>query len=76
MQWWTDTGLSHHWVKSYQPPAKGCLLEDYKKNVPAIRVLTLRDLSSAFVLLLLGCAVSLLVFLIEIIRYKFSIRRG
>jgi len=76
MQWWTDTGLSHHWVKSYQPSPKGCLLEDYKKNVPAIRVLTLRDLSSAFVLLLLGCAVSLLVFLIEKIRYKFSIYRG
>ena len=76
MQWWTDTGLVRHWIKSYQPSPKGCLLEDYKKNVPAIRVLTLKDLSSAFVVLLMGCALSLLVFLIEKIRYKFSIRRG
>jgi len=77
MQWWRDTGLALHWIKSYQPSAKGCLLQDYKKNAPRIRVLTLNDLSSAFVLLLLGCAVSLLVFLIEKIRYKISIiRRG
>ena len=77
MQWWRDTGLALHWIKSYQPSAKGCLLQDYKKNAPAIRVLTLRDLSSAFVLLLLGLSLSLLVFLAEKIFYKIStIRRG
>ena len=77
MQWWTDTSLAKYWLKNYQPSPKGCLLQDYKKNVPAIRVLTLKDLSSAFVLLLLGFALSLLVFLIEKIRYKISIsRRG
>lgn len=73
MQWWSDTGLALHWIKSYQPPTKGCLLQDYKKNVPSIRVLTLKDLSSAFVVLLMGCALSFLVFLVEKIRI---IRRG
>ena len=76
MQWWADTGLAMHWVKRYQPSAKGCLLQDYKKNVPAIRVLTLKDLSSAFVLLLFGCSLSLLVFLIEKIRFKIKMHRG
>ena len=77
MQWWSDTGLAMHWVKKYDPPSKACLLQDYKKNVPRIRVLTLKDLSSAFVVLLLGCGVSLLVFLIEKIHFKIvRIRRG
>ena len=70
MQWWSDTGLAGRWLKNYQPSPKGCLIQDYKKNVPAIRVLTLRDLSSAFVLLLLGLSLSLFVFLIEKIRFK------
>jgi len=73
MQWWSDTGLALHWIKSYQPPTKGCLLQDYKKNVPSIRVLTLKDLSGPFLLLLLGCSLSFLVFLVEKIRI---IRRG
>jgi len=77
MQWWRDTGLALRWIESYQPSAKDCLLQDYKKKAPSIRVLTLNDLSSAFVLFLLGCALSLLVFLIEKICYKISIiRRG
>ena len=75
MQWWTDTGLAVHWVKSYQPSAKGCVLEDYKKNAPRIRVLTLEDLSSAFMVLVIGSGVSILVFLIEKIRYKCRIHR-
>ncbi len=69
MQWWTDFGLVIRWLESYQPSTKGCLLKDYKQNAPAIRVLTLKDLSSAFVVLLLGCAISFLAFLIEKIRY-------
>ena len=75
MQWWTDTGLAKYWLQNYQPSPKGCLLQDYKKNVPAIRILTLKDLSSAFVFLLLGCAISLLAFLIEKIRFKINIHR-
>ena len=70
MQWWRDTGLALHWVKSYMPRDKGCLLEDYKKNVPEKRVLNLIDLSSAFVILLFGLSVSLLVFLGEKIYYR------
>ena len=76
MQWWTDTGLAVHWIKSYQPSPKGCVLQDYKKTAPRIRVLTLKDLSSAFVVLVMGSGVSLLVFLIEKIRYKCSIHHG
>ena len=72
MQWWRDTGLTQHWIKSYQPHAKGCLLQDYKNDVPNIRVLTLRDLSSAFAILIMGCAISFLVFLIEKISFKIS----
>lgn len=72
MQWWTDSGLAIHWIKSYQPRDKGCLLEDYKKNAAKQRVLTLVDLSSAFVVLALGCGVSLLVFLLEIWYRKIS----
>ena len=37
----------------------------YKKNVPGKRVLKLIDLSSAFVILLFGLPVSVLVFLAE-----------
>jgi len=69
MQWWSDTGLAMHWIKSNLPSDKGCLFEDYKKNSPAIRVLTLKDLSGAFAVLLMGCALSLLVFLIEKIHF-------
>ncbi len=69
MQWWADTGLAMHWIKRNLPSDKGCLFEDYKKNSPAVRVLTLKDLSGAFVILLMGCALSLFVFLIEKIRF-------
>ena len=75
MQWWVDNGLALHWIKSYLPSAKGCLFEDYKKNAPAIRVLTLKDLSGAFVILLLGCSLSLFVFLIEKIHFYRMMRR-
>lgn len=75
MQWWTDTGLVKHWIKSYQPSAKGCLFDDYKKNAPAIRVLTLKDLSGAFVVLLMGCGLSFFVFLIEKIHYYRTMNR-
>jgi len=61
-------------VKSYQPSAKGCLFDDYKKNAPAIRVLTLEDLSGEFVVLLMGCALSLFAFLIEKIHYYRMVR--
>ena len=74
MQRWTDSGLALHWVKSYQPSAKGCLFDDYKKNAPAIRVLTLEDLSGGFVVLLMGCALSLFAFLIEKIHYYRMVR--
>ena len=73
MQWWRDTGLALHWVKSHMPREKGCLLEDYKKNVPGKRVLNLIDLSSAFVILLFGLSVSVLVFLVE--KMYFMIRQ-
>ena len=72
MQRWTDSGLAMHWIKSYQPRGKGCLLDDYKKNAPKQRVLSLIDLSSAFALLALGYGLSLLVFLLEITRRKIS----
>ena len=75
MQRWTDTGIAKHWIQSYQPSAKGCIFEDYKKNAPSIRVFTLKDLSSAFVVLLIGCTVSLLVFLIEKIHCYRTINR-
>ena len=75
MQRWADSGLALHWVKSYQPSAKGCLFDDYKKNAPAIRVLTLEDLSGEFVVLLMGCALSLFAFLIEKIHhYRMMLR--
>ena len=70
MQRWTDSGLALHWIKNYQPSAKGCLFDDYKKNAPAVRVLTLKDLSGAFVVLLMGCALSLFAFLIEKINHS------
>ncbi len=76
MQGLSDFGLVFHWLKSYQPSTKGCLLKDYKKNAPAIRVLNLKDLSSAFLILLLGCSISFLAFLIEKIRYyKLAVKR-
>ena len=69
IQWWADTGLAIHWIKSYQPSAKGCLFQDYKKNAPALRVFTLKDLSGAFAVLSIGCALSFIVFLVEKIHY-------
>ena len=74
MQWWSDTGLAMHWINSYLPSSKQCLFEDYKKNSPAIRVFTLKDLSGAFVVLLLGCALSLLVVIVEKINFYRTMR--
>ena len=68
MQRWTDSGLAIFWIKKQQPPDQGCVLAgDYDKNVDAgYKALTLIDLSSAFILLLMGYGTSVLQFMFEI----------
>lgn len=56
------------WVKKYRPNTEQCSIENYKKKAAAKQnSLKIMDLLSAFVVLLLGCALSVLVFLVECI---------
>jgi hypothetical protein len=60
-----ENGLFGKWVTAFHPEATECLKNNIKKNgKPQI---SLKNLTSAFTLLIFGICVSLLVFLVELI---------
>ena len=67
-----ETGLLGKWIETFNPESKECSLRNKKKTGnPRI---TLKNLTSAFALLLLGVSVSFLVFILELICrvYRFN----
>jgi hypothetical protein len=67
-----ETGLLGKWIETFNPESKECSLKNKKKTGnPRI---TLKNLTSAFALLLLGVSVSFLVFILELIFrvYRFN----
>ncbi len=62
-----DSGIIRHLLSGYQHKADKCLLQDKGSDKPKWRKLSLSDLSGPLVLLVGGLAVSLLVFLVEVL---------
>ena len=71
-----EMGLTDYWVKKYTPNIDQCLLNNRKSTAPRQISLKLLNLSSVFVVLGIGFAISFLVFLLEQITYLAVGRRG
>jgi len=54
------------------PKYDKCLIENYQDSSPKVKKLSFSNLSSPFVILLLGLSLSLLVFLCELVWYRFK----
>ena len=67
-----ETGLLETWIKTFNPEATECLLKkNIKKNGnPQI---SLKNLISAFILLIFGICVSFLVLLVELMNHLFRL---
>jgi hypothetical protein len=61
-----ETGLLGKWVATFNPEAKECLSKNNIKKTGKPQI-SLKNLTSAFTLLIFGICVSLLVFLVELI---------
>jgi hypothetical protein len=61
-----ETGLLEEWINEFNPVATECLLKK-KKNHKGHRQISLKNLTSAFILLIFGICVSFLVFVVELI---------
>jgi hypothetical protein len=61
-----ETGLLGKWIKTFNPETTECSLK-IKKNKIGNPQITLKNLTSAFALLLLGISVSILVLSSELI---------
>jgi hypothetical protein len=68
-----ETGLLGKWIKTFNPETKECSLKSYNKNKNENSQITLKNLISALVLLLLGVFVSFVVFIIELIYHQFGL---
>jgi hypothetical protein len=64
IQLW-ETGLLNKWRQMYLPRENPCVT-NVKQNSPKVRF-TMKNLGSAFVLLMIGLAGSLIVFILEIL---------
>jgi hypothetical protein len=62
IQLW-ETGLLNKWRQMYLPRENQCVA-NVKQNSPKVQ-LTMKNLGSAFVLLMIGLAVALIVFILE-----------
>lgn len=58
-----EAGLIDEWNKRFQPDARKCLLKS--KNNHSLKPLELRNLFGAFVVIAVGCIVSLIIFMGE-----------
>ena len=59
-----ETGLLDHWEKLYVPSASKCMKINERHRMPR---LSIKHLSSAFIILIAGCFISLTAFITEII---------
>ena len=75
MQLGWESGLFNYWAKKHLPRTDKCLLDRYSDASPEIRKLSLKDLTSPFVILLLGLSLSFFVFLVELIWHRLKIHR-
>jgi len=71
-----EFGLVGYWSNKILPKLDQCELDNYRKASAKRKVLSLHDLMGPFIFLLAGIAASFLVFLVEIIVYKFHQRAG
>jgi hypothetical protein len=67
LQYLQESGLLAYWIKQYTPDVDKCKVDKSIKPSEKNTSLTLVDISSAFLLFAIGVALSLLVFLFEII---------
>lgn len=70
-----ESGLYLYWVISNMPKYDKCLIENYQDSSPKVKKLSFSNLSSPFLILLLGLSLSLLVFLCELVWYRFKTHR-
>lgn len=77
MRWLSETGIVNYMLKRSTPNVDSCRLGNQKplKNDEndSRKVLSLHNLSGPFILLVFGSSLSLLVFLMEKIYYKFKL---
>jgi len=67
-------GLTNYWEKNkHATTAARCIGNNKNEGADDGKPLTLRNLSSAFILLPVGCLISILVFLIEKILGKYYV---
>lgn len=67
-----ESGLTNYWVKTTTPTLDQCELNNYEVASSERRVLSLNDLMGPFLFLLAGISASFLIFLMEIILFKFK----
>ena len=67
-----DAGVIDYIIKINKLNIDKCQLEHYWDEEPKIRKLSLVDLSGPFVILMLGLSVSFLVFLVELVIFRFK----
>jgi hypothetical protein len=68
-----ETGLLGKWIETFNPETKECSLKSSNKKKNGNSQITLKNLTIAFVLLLLGVFVSFVVFIIEWIYHQFGL---
>ncbi len=66
-----EFGLVGYWSKKILPKLDQCQLDNYRKASAKRKVLSLNDLMGPFIFLLAGIGMSFLVFLLEVIAFKF-----
>ena len=67
-----SSGLLDHWRSVYWPPPNRCTVVRHEQ--PRTPILSLANLVSAFILLLLGLSISALAYVIELISFKLKQR--
>jgi len=77
MSWLYESGIVNYLLKKSTPHVEACRVGDQKalKNNEngSRKILSLNDLSGPFILLVFGLSLSLLVFLIEKVYYKYKL---
>jgi len=72
-----ESGIVNYLIKRSLPHVESCHVEDKKALInnenDSRKVLTLNDLSGPFILLIFGLSLSLLVFLMERLHFKFKL---
>jgi len=71
MSWLSETGIVNYFLKRSTPHVEFCNVRNNENG--SRKILSLRDLSGPFILLVFGLSLSLLVFLIEQIYHKYKL---